>query len=97
MSIFFRNPVFQALSDAGMPLPGAYATFLRADTDALAPIYADAALETLLANPLTANSSGVFPVIYMDDEIEYRVQLHTAAGVLRWDIDPYVCTCAEPE
>lgn len=96
MSIFFRNPVFQALSDSGAPLPGAYATFLLTSTDELAPIYADADLETPLDNPIEADAAGLFPVIYMDDELEYRVQLHTAAGVLRWDVDPYICTCATP-
>ncbi len=97
MSIFFRNPVFQALDDSGTPLPAAYATFYLADTTTLAPIYADESLETELDNPLTANAAGLFPVIYMDDEIEYRVTLHTAQGVLRWDTDPYVCTCVEEE
>lgn len=96
MSIFFRNPVFQALDDAGAPLPAAYATFMLASTNVLAPVYADSTLTTPLANPLTANSAGLFPVIYMDDDLAYRVTLHTADGVLRWDTYPYVCTCVAP-
>lgn len=97
MSLFLRNPVFHALDDAGRPLPGAVLTFFETGTTTPKPVYSDAELENSLGYQVTANTAGIFPAIYMDDDIEYRIQLHTAGGVLRWDVDPYVCTCVEVE
>lgn len=81
---------FTARDDAGDPLPEATLTFYRSATTILTPAYADAGLTTPLANPLTSSSSGLFPTIYLNNAEVYRVLLHTAQGVLRWDVDPYV-------
>lgn len=120
MSLLFLRSIlegFQALDDAGAPIPGATLTFWRAGTTRKAPVYADQALETEHDNPLTADELGRFPLIYLSPDIKaYRVLLHTgpppfelrpdpnprrrtwgpAGGVLRWDIDPYLCDCTEP-
>jgi hypothetical protein len=94
MSNFFYTPIFVALSDSGAPLPGAKLTFWQSGTTTPSNIYADAGLTTPLSNPVIANAAGVFPSIYLDDSVTYRVKLETSAGVLRWDVDPYECLCA---
>ncbi len=72
----------------GHPMPGATYTFYESQTTTLATIYADAALTTPLANPLTADADGRFPAIYLDPAVVYRVQLHDADSVLQYDVDP---------
>lgn len=87
-TVFF-NPCTQPLSDAGQTLPEATYTFYLTQTTTLAPIYADALLDTELENPLQASVAGRFVPIYLDAALTYRVQLHDADGVLVWDVDPY--------
>lgn len=96
MSNILLNPVFTALDDAGRPLAGAVLSFFLSGTTTPTPVYSDAALNTELGTTVTADSAGVFPAIYYDPQVALRIQLHTAAGVLRWDVDPYECACADP-
>lgn len=77
------------LDDAGDPMPMCELTFWRAGTTILALIYDDNTLTSQLDNPLTADSSGVFPEIWLNDELLYRVKLENAAGELIYDIDDY--------
>lgn len=74
----------------GKPLAQARLTFWRSRTTAHAPVYSDPGLETEIEQPIEADSSGVFPSIYLDSTIDYRVLLHSDDGVLRFDVDPYV-------
>lgn len=102
MSLLFLTNVldaFQALDDAGRPLPHAVLTFWHSQTSTPAAVYADQELETELSDAqgrVTADANGVFPLIYIDPDIMYRVRLQTSDGVLRWDVDPYLCDCTEP-
>lgn len=80
----------QPLSDDGEFLPFCRLTFWRSQTDALAPIYEDSELIDELPNPITADETGTFPVIFMDPDRLYRVKLESADGRLRYDIDPYL-------
>lgn len=77
------------LDDAGRPMPLAQFTFYWAGTTELAVIYADDSLTSTLDNPLTADASGQFPDIWLDDELLYRVTLKQASGVLIYDVDDY--------
>lgn len=104
VSLLFLSPIldgFQALDGSGRPLPHAVLTFLRSGTTIPKAVYADQDLEVELsdaAGRVTADAQGRFPLIYLaaDPTPRYRVMLHTAQGVLRWDIDPYVCDCTDP-
>lgn len=104
VSLLFLTPIldgFQALDDAGRPLPGAVLTFLRPGTTVPKPVYTDQELDTELSDNrgrVVADEEGRFPLIYLayDPTPRYRVMLHTAEGVLRWDIDPYLCDCTDP-
>ncbi|WP_419816151.1 glycosyl hydrolase family 28-related protein [Glacieibacterium sp.] len=67
--------------------PLASATFYLAGTLTLATVYADKA-GTPLANPVRANSAGVFPAIFRDPAVKYRLRITDHAGVqIRPDID----------
>jgi len=104
VSLLFLSPIldgFQALDGSGRPLPHAVLTFLRSGTTIPKAVYADQDLEVELsdaAGRVTADAQGRFPLIYLayDPTPRYRVMLHTAEGVLRWDIDPYLCDCTDP-
>jgi hypothetical protein len=102
MSLLFLTNIldpFQALDDSGRPLPFAVLTFWESGTTAPQAVYSDQELLEVLSDEkgrVTAGSLGVFPLIYLDETALYRVRLQTAQGVLRFDVDPYICDCTEP-
>lgn len=102
MSLLFLTNVldtFQALDDNGRPLPGAVLTFWSAGTVTPEPVYADQDLVDVLSDEqgrVVADSQGFFDLIYLRETSLYRVRLQTAQGVLRWDVDPYLCDCTDP-
>jgi hypothetical protein len=90
---------FRAQDESGRPLAHAVLTFWRSGTTAPLHVYADQALDEQLSDPqgrVFADGGGEFPIIYLQDGVTYRVKLETAQGVLRWDIDPYICDCTDP-
>jgi hypothetical protein len=86
----FYLPFRPAIDANGIVVAGASLTFYLSGTSTLRPVYADAALTTPLANPLTANAAGVWPSIYIDNSITYRVVLKDADGAPMNEVDPYV-------
>jgi hypothetical protein len=85
----FTSPRYQPLSLAGARMPGAYLLFFITQTDTPTPVYSNYDLTTELGPEVTADSDGIFPVMYMDPEITYRVQLFAADDTLQYDVDPY--------
>lgn len=65
---------------------GAKAWFFDGTTDAPFTTYKDAAHANPHPHPVVANSSGLFPTVYMTYGT-YRVRVETAAGELIYDID----------
>lgn len=86
--VLFQNPIVKPLSSNGTFMSGCTATFYLSATTTLTPIYADGALTTPLANPITADASGTFVAVYLDQSVLYRVQIKTSTGVLISDTDP---------
>ena len=82
------QPVIRAVDAGGLPLPGARMQFYATGTTTPTPAYSTASLSTPLANPVTADSGGLFAPIYLDPSVTYRVQLLNAAGSLVQDVDP---------
>ncbi len=82
------QPVIRAVDAGGLPLPGARMQFFATGTTTPAPVYSTASLTTPLANPVTADSGGLFAPIYLDPSVVYRMQLLSAAGNLVRDVDP---------
>lgn len=71
-------------------VPGAQLTFYESGGTTLASVYTDDTLTTELTNPVEANAAGVWPSIYLDDSVLYRVKLSDADGVTLDDQDPYL-------
>ena len=85
----FVKPSIVPIDSSGRPLANATYTFYVSGTTTLAPIYADALLAATLNNPVTADSSGVFPPIWLVPSINYRSVLATSGGSALEDVDPY--------
>lgn len=77
------------LDDVGGVMPLCVYTFWQHGTTELAQIFATSDLDGVqLDNPLSADSNGEFPDIWLDDALDYRVKLEHADGRLVYDIDP---------
>lgn len=74
MSIFL-NPTLRAFSSNGAIVGGAKLYTRLSGTSTPTATYSDSALSTAHANPIVANSAGVFPAIYVDPDINYRLIL----------------------
>jgi hypothetical protein len=81
-------PAIRAVDASGLPIPGARLQFYTTGTTTPAPVYVGANIATAAANPVSADSGGLFAPIYLDPTVIYRVQLLNAAGSLIQDVDP---------
>lgn len=71
----------------GRPYPNARAYFYAAETLSPIDVYKDYGLGTAHPNPVQADAYGVFPAIFIDEEIGfYRLRITTAAGVILTDL-----------
>lgn len=77
----------QPKSASGAALPLAQYTFYAAYTTQLIPIYSNEGLTTELDNPISANASGVFVDIWLDQTVASRVLLKDRNGILQYDIE----------
>lgn len=82
--------VFRATDAADQPVSGAKLFAYLSGTLTPTPVYTSAALSNPV-NPVTADSTGTFPEIFLDPTVTYRFQIKTPGGVLLpgGDIDPY--------
>lgn len=79
----------RATDSNGKPIAGAQWFFYASGTTTPQAAYADNGLVTPLANPVVADSTGLFPNIYLDPTLVYRCRLTDASGnPLQADIDP---------
>jgi hypothetical protein len=69
-----------AVDSDGAPIPDARAYYYVDETTTLATIYADETLSTPLPNPLEANSSGRWPIVWADDSDTYTVTVSAPYG-----------------
>jgi len=84
------NP-FVAVDGNGNVRAGAKLYFYQTGTTTLQNTYADAALTAVNANPLVADSNGLFPATYLGDPptyVAYKAILKTSADVTVWTADP---------
>lgn len=91
----FYLPFRPAIDANGLTVSGAQLFFYLTGTTTPQTVYADAALTTPLTNPVTANAAGVWPSIYLDDTIVYRVVLKDGNNVTLDDQDPYLADVAD--
>lgn len=73
----------------GAAIPAGKLTFTKTGTGTAQNTYSDSALTTPNANPVVADSEGVWGKIYLDAStgFDYRVKLTTSADVLIWQED----------
>lgn len=86
MADIFRPPFFQPDSINGIPLAGAKLYFYTAGTSTLITVYQDFAATTPHASPVVADSSGIFPNIYVASP-SYKIALYNAMGILIKTVD----------
>lgn len=68
--------------------PGAKANFYATTTVVPQDTYTTSALSVAHPNPVVADANGVFPAIYLDPSLLYKLTLTTAADVLIYTVDP---------
>lgn len=85
----------QPLDNNGLPQAACYLNFYTTGTTSTLAVYSNATLATPISQPVTADSAGRFPAIYLDPSKTYRYQLYNAANVLLQDIDPYLPSLAQ--
>lgn len=88
MAVLF-DPRFQAVDASGKPYSGAKLAFYRAGTSTLVTVYQNATGSTPHTNPVTADTAGVFPAIYLDTIYPLKAILRTAAGVTLQTIERF--------
>lgn len=76
----FTLPSQQALDSSARVRAGAKLHFYLTGTSNPADAYADSDLTTPIANPLTADSGGVFAQFFLDPDVTYRIVMKDAAG-----------------
>jgi hypothetical protein len=79
----------QSPTSGGDNYAGAKYYFYLTGTTTPAAIYTDAALTTQHANPVIADSGGVFAPIWLNPLLVYRRLLKSSAGAQLSDVDPY--------
>jgi hypothetical protein len=84
----FNSPVFRAADANNDILAGAKWYFYLSNTSTPHNVYSDWNLATPHANPVVADSGGLFAPIYLSPDFTYRAVLKTAAGATIQDIDP---------
>lgn len=84
----FTQPSQQALDVAANVLSGATLSFTLTGTSTPTNAFSDSTLTTPLANPLSANSAGVWVSIFLDPNIIYKVVLKTSGGAVLQTWDP---------
>jgi hypothetical protein len=83
-------PVLRITDTNGDPISGAKAYFYATGTTTPQTTYSNAALTVAHANPVVANSAGVFAPIFLDPSLTYRLVVKDASDVAidNWDVDP---------
>lgn len=98
----FYLPFAAVFNAAGVPIPGALLNFYITQTDTRADTYSNYPLTTPNANPVEALDNGLFPAIFLDPDVVYKVVLTGPDDGINdpleiWTADPVVEAWPEPE
>lgn len=77
---------WRAIDENGQPMAGAKLYSYVAGTSTPQALYSDSLLTTPLANPVVADSGGLFPELFVLPT-GYKLDLQTSAGVSKWTAD----------
>lgn len=84
----YSTPYQTALDTAGVTLPGALLYFYQSGTATPLTTYSDAALSLPNTNPVVSDAGGLFPNIFLQSGVDYKVILKDADGNQLWQADP---------
>jgi hypothetical protein len=88
MALLFTGTRFHPKDGNGDPYPGALAYFYLTETTTDADVYEDADLATPHSQPVEADSDGLFPAIYLDPTVDYKLTLRESDSTLIYTTDP---------
>lgn len=88
MSQLLSLPIARATNSNNAALSGAKLYFYRTGTTTPVSVYTTSALSVAHANPVVADSGGLFAAIFLDPAVTYRAILKTSADVTIADFDP---------
>lgn len=91
MSNVMYQPFITLTDDDGLPIVGALAYFYLIGSTTPEAIYADYAITTPVAQPITTDINGRFPVVFFDPHQTYRMKVILPGGDLAHpllDVDP---------
>lgn len=98
MAILWQSSLVPWIDANGDPYSGAKAYFFDAGTTTPQVTYTDAAFSIPHDHPVVANSSGMFPAIFLVEETSYRLRITDADDVTIHDVDNIsVPTATVPE
>lgn len=84
----FVPPRYTPVNSTGRPYPLSTLTFHLDGTTTLVNVYTTAACSVAHSNPLTSNSAGLFPAIYINPETgPFKATLKNSAGSTLWTED----------
>jgi hypothetical protein len=86
----FNQPRSDSFDAAGAPRSGAKLYFYVSGTTTPLATYAESTLITPNANPVVADSAGLFGEIFLTQSATYKVVLKTSLDVTVWTADPVV-------
>lgn len=86
-SILFSQPRTREFTAAGTVLAGAKLYFYTTGTTTPLTVYQDATLSTPHANPIVADSGGLFPQIWLNVQSSYDVTLKTEDDETVWTVN----------
>lgn len=84
----FSMPRPRVIDASGNALAGAKLEFFITGTSTDKDTYTTSAKSTANANPVIADGGGLFPPIFMDTDVAYKVVLKDADDVTIWTADP---------
>jgi hypothetical protein len=87
MPVLF-NPFYFSIDGNGVPRAGATYSFFQTGTSSPQNTYTDSTLATPNANPVVADSNGLFPPIYLAGNFDYKAILKDVNGVTIATRDP---------
>src|SRR5450755_3650394 len=88
MAAVLFNPFYFSIDGNGVPRAGATYSFFQTGTSTPQNTFTDSTLVTPNANPVVADSNGLFPPIYLSASFDYKVILKDSAGVTIATRDP---------
>ena len=88
MTDIFYSPIQAEYDENGKPYSGGKMAFYTQDGTALKPVFQNEGNTIEHENPVVANASGRFPVIWTG-EGAYNVKFSDANDVLIWTVDDY--------